>query len=148
MRIQFRVHTQNNDAASTTYSYVNVEAKDINDGFVLAVARAAANTARLGSGHELVSIEFWQVLPDVQPPAVVVGNDVPRCEACERDASETPLHEEDDGNFYCDEHHGMGGDLVDIDTSECKQCEQWFYGNGLQCDVHGEEAMQRAARNA
>lgn len=73
-------------------------------------------------------------------------NDTPVCEACERDASATPLHEEDDGKWYCDEHRGMGGDLVVIDTDECEQCERWFYGNGQQCTVHGEEAQQAARR--
>lgn len=43
------------------------------------------------------------------------------------------------------------GDLIEecefvlkvIDTSECRACENWFYGDGLQCVEHGEEAAFR-----
>lgn len=73
--IQFRVIQQFNDSGGGTMStLVNVEAANINDGFVLAAVRAHALSSST-TDTELVSIEFWQVLPDRQPPAVVVGND-------------------------------------------------------------------------
>jgi hypothetical protein len=30
---------------------------------------------------------------------------------------------------------------------DCAACTAWTYGNGLQCEIHGEEALQRAARD-
>lgn len=33
-----------------------------------------------------------------------------------------------------------------IDTNECRACENWFYGDGLQCEEHGEEADVLKAR--
>lgn len=33
-----------------------------------------------------------------------------------------------------------------IDTNECPACERWFYGDGLQCEHHGEEAQQAQQR--
>jgi len=30
---------------------------------------------------------------------------------------------------------------------DCAACTRWTYGDGLQCEVHGEEAVQRAKRD-
>jgi hypothetical protein len=34
------------------------------------------------------------------------------------------------------------------ENRECAKCDAWTFGDGIQCDEHGEEAMQAAERRA
>lgn len=39
-----------------------------------------------------------------------------------------------------------GSDADTAIADSCAECDEWNYGDGLQCQVHGEEATQRFMR--